>query len=291
MLMAFEAAASSMSFTKAGQELNLTQSAISHQILALEEFVGVPLFDRGNRLELNIAGRILLSRLVPALNSLEGAMLDAAASSTSSTTLRIAVMTTFAAKWLMPRLPHFLRAHPGITPNLVTIDSRFKMDLEGGSWDAYIYWDRPGKFNAYTQMLVPDNLVLVCNQEVAAALQTPADLARVTLLHLAARPEIWEQWARAADCRGLDTTRGPAFSLFTMVAQAAMAGLGAAVLPHFSVEEELTSGALIMPFPHALASPSEGYCIAVPEGRAGFPATRAFHEWIAAQAHQYNTSA
>ncbi len=117
-LLAFEAAAHRGSFTLAAQDLSVSQSAVSHQILGLEQELDVSLFRRLPRqLELTDAGRSLLARVSPALDSLEAAMLDLVSSKGEGGTLELGVVPTFATKWLIPRMPSFLKAHPHVTLN------------------------------------------------------------------------------------------------------------------------------------------------------------------------------
>ena len=141
-LLAFEAAAHRGSFTLAGQDLSVSQSAVSHQILGLEQDLDVSLFLRLPRqLVLTDAGRSLLSRVSPALDALEAAMLDLASSKGEGGTLELGVVPTFATKWLIPRMPTFLKAHPHVTLNLSTRLLPFDFSLTG--LDAAIHYGRP----------------------------------------------------------------------------------------------------------------------------------------------------
>ena len=141
-MLAFETAAHRGSFTLAGRDLSVSQSAVSHQVLALEQALDVSLFRRLPRqLELTDAGRSLLSRVSPALDALEAAMLELASSKGEGGTLELGVVPTFATKWLIPRLPLFLKAHPHVTLNLSTRLLPFDFSLTG--LDAAIHYGRP----------------------------------------------------------------------------------------------------------------------------------------------------
>ncbi|UUZ64955.1 LysR substrate-binding domain-containing protein [Polaromonas sp. P1-6] len=161
-LLAFEAAAHRGSFTLAGQDLSVSQSAVSHQILGLEQDLDVSLFLRLPRqLVLTDAGRSLLSRVSPALDALEAAMLDLASSKGEGGTLELGVVPTFATKWLIPRMPSFLKAHPHVTLNLSTRLLPFDFSLTG--LDAAIHYGPPDWPGAESEYLMGEDSVVVCS--------------------------------------------------------------------------------------------------------------------------------
>lgn len=279
MLQAFEASAKRLSFTLAAQDLCLTQSAVSKQVIALEEMLRTELFKRlKKRLELTAAGRTFQARISPALNGIESAVIELMSCQTDRSTLDLGVGPSFATKWLIPRLSGFAKSHPGITINLSTRLAPF--DFGETMLDAAIHYGEPEWPGACCEWLMSEETVVVCNEEVAATtLLAPADLSKVSLLHLSTRPQAWREWAATAALDGVDAGRGPHFDTFSMITQAAVAGLGAAVLPRFLVLDELASGRLVIPFGPAATS-NKGYYLVYPERKAGLSALQKFRGWL-----------
>jgi LysR family transcriptional regulator, glycine cleavage system transcriptional activator len=281
MLQAFEASARRLSFTLAADDLCLTQSAISKQVIALEEMLRTELFRRLNkRLELTPAGASFLARIAPALNGIEAAAIELMSCQSDRSTLDLGVVPSFATKWLIPRLGDFGRSHPGITVNLATRLVPF--DFGDTTLDAAIHFGDPDWPGAVCDYLMSEEVVVVCNEEMAATtLLTPDALPRVSLLHLSTRPRAWKEWAAVAGVDGCDWTRGAHFDHFSMVSQAAVAGLGAAVLPRFLVLDELASGRLVIPFPPTATS-DKAYWLVYPERKEGLAALQKFRGWLLA---------
>lgn len=284
MLQAFEMSARTLSFTAAAQALNLTQSAISHQILSLEQFLGVTLFERvRKRLQLTHSGQLLLIRLTPALDALESAILETIVNKPVACALRLGVVPTVASQWLIPRLGDFYEKCPGITLDLVT---RLPFNFNNNSLDAAINLGNARWPGAQADWLMAEQMIVVCSPQLAATtLKTAADLDRVTRLHLAMRPHAWSEWSLAARQALSDPARGPKFELFSMVSQAAVAGLGAAVLPRFLILDELASGKLVSPFGPVVVSP-QSYYLVYPPANIGMSALRSFRDWITETAAQ-----
>lgn len=279
MLQAFEASAKRLSFTLAAQDLCLTQSAVSKQVIALEEMLRTELFKRlKKRLELTAAGRTFQGRISPALNGIESAVIELMSCQADRSTLDLGVGPSFATKWLIPRLSGFAKSHPGITINLSTRLAPF--DFGETMLDAAIHYGEPEWPGACCEWLMSEETVVVCNEELAATtLLAPADLSKVSLLHLSTRPHAWRDWAATAALDGVDAGRGPHFDTFSMITQAAVAGLGAAVLPRFLVLDELASGRLVIPFGPAATS-NKGYYLVYPERKAGLSALQKFRGWL-----------
>ncbi len=279
MLQAFEASAKRLSFTLAAEDLCLTQSAVSKQVIALEEMLRTELFKRlKKRLELTAAGRTFQARISPALNGIESAVIELMSCQTDRSTLDLGVGPSFATKWLIPRLSGFAKSHPGITINLSTRLAPF--DFGETTLDAAIHYGEPDWPGASCEWLMTEETVVVCNEEVAATtLRKPADLSKVSMLHLSTRPYAWREWAATAKVDGVDPGRGPHFDTFSMITQAAVAGLGAAVLPRFLVLDELASGRLVIPFGPVSRS-NKGYYLVYPERKAGLSALQKFRGWL-----------
>jgi LysR family glycine cleavage system transcriptional activator len=279
MLQAFEASAKRLSFTLAAEDLCLTQSAISKQVIALEEMLRTELFKRlKKRLELTPAGRNFQARISPALNGIEAAVIELISCKSDRSTLDLGVVPTFATKWLIPRLGDFAKSEPGITINLATRLVPF--DFSETMLDAAIHYGKPNWAGATCDYLMTEEMVVVCNEELAATtLQGPSDLSKVSLLHLSTRLHAWKEWAETAELEGLDVARGPQFDHFSMVTQAAVAGLGVAVLPKFLILDELASGRLVVPF-GPTATSDNGYYLVYPERKAGLSSLQKFRGWL-----------
>ncbi len=280
-LQAFEAAARLGSFTRAGQELNLTQGAVSRAVAALESEVGVPLFERvRQRIRLTAAGEAYAAKVGPLLARLEAATLEVKASRGEGGLLNLAILPTFGTRWLIPRLPAFARAHPEVQ---VAFHTRlYPFDFEAEELDAAIHLGEGRWPGARLDRLFDEEAVVVASPRLAFAepLVGPADLARHTLLQMATRPQGWEEWLEANDVKGVAGRRGPRFESHLMVIQAAKADLGFALLPTFLVEEELMKGELVEPFPDTRLRGLRSYWFATPEHAAERPAVRAFRNWL-----------
>ncbi|MFO1294276.1 MAG: LysR family transcriptional regulator [Rubrivivax sp.] len=279
MLQAFEASARRLSFTLAAEDLCLTQGAISKQVGALEELLRTELFRRvKKRLELTAAGKSFLARITPALNGIEAAVIELMSSQSERSSLDLGVVPSFATKWLIPRLGDFAKTHPGVTINLATRLVPF--DFGESTLDAAIHFGQPDWPGAICDYLMSEEMVVVCNEELAArTLRTPADLQKLSLLHLSSRPQAWKEWAASAALEGLAAAGGPQFDNFSMVTQAAVAGLGAAVLPKFLILDELASGRLVIPF-GPTATSDKGYYLVYPERKAGLSSLQKFRAWL-----------
>lgn len=202
-LQAFDAAARLLSFTRAGEELSLTQSAVSRQIQSLEDAIGTPLFDRtGNRLTLTEAGHGYHAEIAPLLESLRNATLRLMAFKGSGGVLRLAVLPTFGMKWLVPRLAGFVRAHPEVQIELNTRTT--PVDWRTESFDAAIQHGRPLVSGVIAHRLIGEQLVAVAAPSLVDSTVDIADLAAVPLLQQITRPEGWARWFAAAGSRHVD---------------------------------------------------------------------------------------
>ncbi|MGA0605987.1 transcriptional regulator GcvA [Phenylobacterium sp. VNQ135] len=283
-LTAFEAAARHASFTRAAAELHLTQSAISRAVRMLEDRIGVTLFERvRQRVVLTAAGSLYLKEVRRILAHLREATHAVMSYADETATLNVAVLPTFATRWLVPRLPNFMAAHPDVTLNLAARLEPFDFGRE--PFDAAIHYGSPTWAASRCHHLMDEVTVVVASPEYRAArkLVRPMDLQRATLLHQSTRPRAWSDWCALVDVELEGVNRGPRYEQFAMIAQAAAAGLGAALLPRVLIEDELAAGRLEVLFEEALTGPSAYYWV-VPEEKAASPALRAFTDWITAQA-------
>lgn len=282
-LQAFESAARHGSFTRAAEELDLTQGAVSRQVAALEESLGVSLFERvRQRVALTPAGATYADEVREALSRIAAATLSAMAFRGSGGTLGLAILPTFGTRWLIPRLPGFFRAHPEVTINFATRIVPFDFAADG--LDAAIHFGDPVWPGAELHPLMNEEIVPVASPALVrdTPLSEPADVLRVPLLQQATRPRAWADWLEAQDLPAARAVMGPAFEQFAMAARAAVAGLGIAILPLFLVEEELRAGQLVVPFDRPIAS-RQSYWLVYPRGKREMPALAAFRDWLLAE--------
>ncbi len=284
-LRAFEAAGRHLSFSKAAAELNVTPAAVSQQVKTLEDYLGVRLFRRLNRaLLLTDAGQFSL----PAVSEGFDRLADGIAgieSSWDESLLAVSVSPSVAAKWLMPRMDRFYRAHPGID---LRIDATEALaDFEADGIDVAIRYglgDYPGM---RADILMEEEVFPVCSPMLLqgdAPLRTVSDLSRFPLLHLSwvshdgSWPD-WRMWLAAAGYPDIDATRGPRFGQFGMAVDAAIEGLGVALGSTAVVADDLAAGRLVKPFDLTFAPPFK-YFLVCPERTANRRHVAAFRDWI-----------
>lgn len=280
LLVAFEAAARHLSFTRAADELSLTQSAISRQVAALEALLEVTLFRReGRQITLTDVGAKYQRELSGALQRIRSASLQAMAFREGRGSLHLASLPTFASKWLMPRLKDFYRQHPDI---LVHIHSRIgHFDLELAGMDAVIGVGDGHWRGLTSHLLMGEELLPVISPALAESkpVITPADLARHLLLVVTGRPLVWRQWFHKHELPDGAMRLGPQFELTSHLVQAVAAGLGVGLVPSCLVEDELRDGSLKL----AIASPLQtglGYYLFVPPLKADLPHISAFRSLL-----------
>lgn len=282
-LEAFESVARHGSITRAAVELNLTQSAVSRQIRQLESLLDVSLFERvRQRVIITDAGKLYLNDVNRVMCNLKDATSRIMACGGNTNLLNLAVLPTFATRWLMPRLSDFIQKHPGVTINLATRLVPFDFGME--PFDAGIHYGSPNWPGAVAHHLMDEDVVPVCSPklETEQRIRKPADLARAVLLHQTTRAGAWTEWFEMAKVKNAHALRGPRFEQFTMIAQAAICDLGVALLPKLLIEDELASGKLVILFDRSIRSASSYYLV-VPETKASSMLTAAFTQWIIGQ--------
>ncbi len=282
-LSVFEAAARHLSFTRAGEELGLTQGAVSRQVAQLEELLGVPLFERvRQRVALTLAGSAYVNEIRPVLERLTAATVNAMATKGQGGVLNLAILPTFGTRWLIPRLGGFVERHGDITINFVTRIVPFDFDAE--ALDAAIHFGRAVWPGSVLHRLMGEEIIPVASPALIERehLREPADALRVMLLQQVTRPNAWRNWLTAQGLNPASARPGARFEQFAMVAQAAIAGLGLAILPRFLIEEELRSGVLVIPFDRPMIG-EDGYYLVYPHEKAAQPAVAAFRDWLLAE--------
>jgi len=279
-LLAFEASARTESFTRAAQQLSLTQSAVSRQVQALEELLGVPLFQRiGRRVVLTDVGRMYRRELAGPLERIRSATLQAIAFQAGGGTLHLAVLPTFGSKWLMPRLPEFHARHPEV---LVHVHARTDLDLEESGMDAAIVVG-DGKWpGVRAHHLVDEEMVPVIGPRVARQepIRTVDDLLRYPLLQVVTRPTAWRDWFSKHGYTGDALKLGPQFDVTSHLIQAVSAGMGIGLVPKVLVEDELRAGTLVNAFAAQADLSGNGYYLVVSNNREAYAPFALFRAWL-----------
>lgn len=277
-LQCFEAAARAENFSRAGDEVGLTQSAVSRQIALLEDRLQTELFERvGRGVTLTAAGREYLDAITPALARIRqasAAMLERR----QDNVLTIATLPSFGMRWLAPRLAKFSARHPDILVNFTARSVPF--DLTAAGYDGAVHFGPADWPNADHCLLFREVVVPVAAPSFISerGIREPGDLQKVPLLSQQSRRSAWNDWFKAAGVTLERPVSAPAIEHFLMLAQAAAAGAGIALIPKFLIEPELASGALAIPFDIELTSADAYYFVSADTKPS--PALTAFREWI-----------
>jgi LysR family transcriptional regulator, glycine cleavage system transcriptional activator len=288
-LRAFEATARLRSFGKAAAELNVTPAAISHQIHALEEDLGVRLFHRLNRsIELTTSARVLLPGLSDAFAGIHDSVRRLRAHNDTGT-LTVTASPSIAAKWLVLRLHRFQERHPEIDVRISTTDD--VIDLTRGDFDLAIRYGT-GRYPGLTVELLMQNEVFpACSPrllEEGPPLRTPEDLRHHALIHDQAVDRdplapTWAMWLKAAGVAGVPAAAGLSFSVGYMALDAAIAGHGVVLAYSTIAAADLAAGRLVRLFSLALPDLFAYYIVTAP-GALERPKVRAFRDWLREEA-------
>jgi len=257
-LCAFEAVGRLQSFRLAAEELCISQSAVSYHMKTLEDLAGARLFERRpSGIAFTPAGQAYFRAVADALRRLRRAT-AALQPAPGAQAVRISVLPSFAAGWLVPRLPAFQAARPDIH---VALDPRLELaDLEGGEVDLAIRYGHGRWPGVTSRRLLAEQLAPVASPALlrrGPPIRRPQDVAAHTLLHVS-RPDEWQQWARATGA-DLVPARTQQLTEYGIVLQAAADGLGLAMGRRLLVAERLASGQLVAPLPDWVAPPQLGY--------------------------------
>lgn len=285
-LRAFDAAARHMSFKDAAEELSVTQAAVSHQVKALEDYLGVPLFIRLNRaLELSSAGKRYFPEVRKSFDALRAATTRLLDDSVSGP-LTVSVLPSFATRWLVPRLGRFSRQHPNI--DLFIAPDRNLTDYSRSSVDVGIRYgrERADAGDLHSELILRDEMFPVCSPALLArhgTIKEPEQIAALPLLHDEDEGD-WTYWfdKTAVDPKNFENIeRGPVFLDASMMIQAAVDGLGIALARTSLVKDELESGRLIRVFDKVLPNASNfAYYLEYPQLVADKPRIIAFRDWL-----------
>jgi LysR family glycine cleavage system transcriptional activator len=285
----FEAAARHLSFQRAADELNVTPTAISHQVRRLEEYMGQALFLRLNRaVELTSAGAALALTLGELFTRLE-CVLDPVRTR-GRDVVRISAMQSLAAKWLAPRLPQFEALHPQWRVEMDVEDKLVEFD--DGQTDLALRYGTGKYAGLTTRSWMPAPIFPVCSPALLQRrpLAKPADLRHHTLIHYEqskkrVRPPGWAEWLAAQGLAGIDAGKGPRFATIYMALEAAQEGNGVTLVPAPLVERDLAMGRLVRPFGAAMEMPSPyAFWIVCPRPHLEDAGIKALAAWLQKQA-------
>ncbi|WP_442111270.1 LysR substrate-binding domain-containing protein [Pseudomonas sp. NUPR-001] len=285
-LVCFEAAARHESFTKASQELSLTQGAVCRQIAGLEEFLNVELFRRSRRgVKLTEAGLSYSRQVATQLDAVERDTLSVMRQQ-GANVIELAVVPTFGTQWLLPRLKDFQQRHPDVTVNLTNRTRPFL--FADTPFDAAIYFGDADWSGTQSHRLMGENPVPVCSPNLlgGAGQLDAKQIAQLPLLQQTTRPYAWRQWFNSLDMHVTRDMTGPRYELFSMLAQAAMHEMGIALIPPFLIQRELAEGRLAVANRHGLSS-IKAYYLMIPERKVESASLRAFRDWLIEQAERY----
>ncbi|ABM00634.1 transcriptional regulator GcvA [Shewanella amazonensis] len=276
---AFEAAARHLSFTRAAEELFVTQAAVSHQIKALEDFLGLKLFRRKNRsLLLTEEGQSYFLDIKDIFTQLSDAT-DRLLARSAIGSLTVSMSPSFAIQWLVPRLAKFSEKNPDIDVRIKAVDS------EEGSLtddvDVAIYYGQGSWPGLRADKLRNEVLIPVCSPMLLNGhkpLETPADLKHHTLLHDMSRHD-WQAWFRQCGVTDVNVNQGPIFSHSSLVLQAAAHGQGVALGYSVLARPDIKAGRLVVPFQEVLVS-KDAYYLVCQQNHAELGKIVAFREWM-----------
>ena len=277
-LRAFEASARHLSFTRAADELCVTQAAVSHLVKGLEDRLGAKLFRRSPRgLVLTDEGLALVPALAESFERIDR-VLERFEGGRLREVLTLGVVGAFAVGWLLPRLPAFRAACPFVDLRLLTNNN--KVDLAGEGLDCAIRFGDGAWHGAEAEKLFDAPLTPLCAPEIAVRLSEPRDLEGHVLLR-SYRPQDWPAWFTAAGIEDLPL-RGPLFDNSWIMAEAAIQAEGVALAPALLFERQLTDGRLVRPFRTEVVTGA--YWLTRLTWKPMSPALRAFRDWLTSQA-------
>ena len=289
-LVCFDAAARHESYTRAAQELALTQSAVSRQVGALEAFLGVALFRRTRHgVALTASGAAYARQIARRLEAMERDTLDAMAHQGEGGSLSLAAVPTFATRWLVPRLRGFAALQPDV---VVHIETRTRPFLfADAEFDAALYAGTPAQVENWAGtralLLMHEDVVPVCSPSLLphGKAVSPEAIARMPLLQQSTRPDGWRQWFDAQQVDAPTARGGPRYELFSILAAAASHGLGVALMPTMLVADELARGELVVACPRPLSG-ERNYYLVTPERADQRPLLKLFSDWLLGQARE-----
>jgi LysR family transcriptional regulator, glycine cleavage system transcriptional activator len=279
-LRAFEAAARHLSFTRAAEEIHVTQAAISHQVRKLEDYLDRKLFRRLHRqLVLTEDGQLFATAVREALQQLAQAT-ERLTSEQAAGYITVSLLPSFASRWLVPRLWRFRDRHPEVEVRLSAFE--WLVDFERDGVDLAIRYGKGEWPGCNSRLLMHEKIFPVCSPALldqVGPFSSPEALAQVNLLHDDYARQDWKQWLKAAGTTGVNARRGLRFSHTSLMLDAAESGQGVALAQAPLVEDDLRRGRLVRLFDIELDG-DYSYWVVSPVGAAENPAITAFRDWL-----------
>lgn len=282
-LQCFEAAARHLSFTRAAEELHLTQSAVSKQVAQLEEMLRHHLFLRiRRRLQLTPAGALYLAEVNKILTQVDMSSRYILSYGEQTEVLKVATQPSFGVRWLIPHLKGFGKRYPNIH-----LDIRNEMEpfaLLQAKADVVFFYGQGTWPGATCIELFGEDVLPVCSPELlqGRTLDDASELSDFVLLQSTTRPEAWHEWFLEQGLHSANSYHGPRFDTFHMCLSAAQAGCGVALVPSYLAACELAEGKLVVPWAHRMRS-NGAHFLAFSEHAAEVPKVRSLVDWIAGQ--------
>ena len=283
-IRAFEAAGRLLSFSRAADELSVTHGAVSHQIKALEDWLGVPLFRRlGKSIALTDQGRLYLDSISPAL----GAIASASRSISAHEVLRVNALPTFTMRWLFPRLAQFRALHPHIEVQIST--GLEPMSRLPANIDVVIRREPHNVTGLHKARVVSETAFPVCSPSLLERqpLAQIADLQHHTILHCPARHTAWDEWLTMAHHSRVVPAQSLELEHLYFCLQAAIDGIGVAMGYSTLLTTDLAAGRLVAPF-GSVVLPTPGYFLITRAERQHDPVVKTFCEWLLAQGAEFD---
>jgi LysR family transcriptional regulator, glycine cleavage system transcriptional activator len=284
LLKAFVCVAGRLNVSRAADDLHLTQSTVSKQILELERMLGIDLFQRvNNRLQLSAAGHTFLDPIQQVLQQLETATLNVMAQGHAGGVLRLSCLPTLAGKWLIPRLPDFAAQHPLISVELMP--HRIGYDFSVPELDCAIRYGDGRWPGAQAIYLTGQHNTVIAPQPLPKGmkLKKPKDVAALTLLQHMAAPQAWQRWCAHFGVAHPAPGAGPKFDQVGPMVSAVVAGWGVALVPTCLVADDIKNGLVSAPLALDFVTES-GYYFCYPPSKADLPTVKAFRQWLQTQA-------
>lgn len=283
-LRALEALDRLGSASAAAEELCLTQGAVSRQLQTLETQLGICLVQRDRKkLHLSPEAEIYAQQIRQALNQITQATVRVQSAPLAGT-LNLAILPAFGMRWLMPRLPEFARQHPDVTINMSTRLQPFSFGSE--PFDAALHFGTAEWPGTEALLLKHEQLLPVCAPELATSEEVipPGDLQKLPLLHIQTRPQAWQDWfEQQGIVTSSDDLGGTMYDQFATITQAALHGLGVALMPDYLVEQDVATGRLIALCPQPTEAKG-AYYLVWPKTKSKDPALQKFRLWLEGKA-------
>jgi DNA-binding transcriptional LysR family regulator len=282
-LRALEALDRLGSASGAAEELALTQGAVSRQLQTLERQLGLALVQRDQkRLVLTTEAQAYAAEIRQALNQIAQSTLRLQTTPLAGT-LNLAILPAFGMRWLMPRLPEFARLHPDVTINMSTRLEPFNFAAE--PFDAALHYGDASWPGTKNLLLKHEQLLPVCAPQLleGRTICAPRDILKLPLLHIQTRTNAWQDWFAQQGITNTQGQNGTIYDQFATITQAALHGLGVALMPDYLVEQDLATGRLIALHPEPEES-AGAYYLVWPERKSTDAALVKFRDWLAGKA-------